>query len=177
MDKIPILMREPRMWDYNKIAYAINKIIDKLEKKIEIHDLEITKYVKDFSFFKWLDYVELPYTTSIIISNIDDYNNLLSKYNIGKKDAKEFKEIIDNWDVITLSINIIEDLTKKDLKQEEMFNTITSIKTEDLLNDSWKMWENDTKNHWKMWKEVKQKEKKTKTKAKKDEWSKVKKKK
>lgn len=166
MDKIPILMREPRMWDYNKMAYAINKIIDKLERKIEIHDLEITKYVKDFSFFKWLDYVELPYVTSVIISNIDDYNNLLSKYNIGKKDAKEFKEIIDNWDVITLSINIIEDLTKKDLKQEEMFNTITSIKTEDLLNDSWKMWE-----------EVKQKEKKTKTKAKKNEWNKVKKKK
>lgn len=166
MDKIPILMREPRMWDYNKIAYAINKIIDKLERKIEIHDLEITKYVKDFSFFKWLDYVELPYVTSIIISNIDDYNNLLSKYNISKKEAKEFKEIIDNWDVITLSINIIEDLTKKDLKQEEMFNTITSIKTEDLLNDSWKKW-----------KEVKQKEKKTKTKAKKDEWNKVKKKK
>ena len=166
MDKIPILMREPRMWDYNKMAYAINKIIDKLERKIEIHDLEITKYVKDFSFFKWLDYVELPYVTSVIISNIDDYNNLLSKYNIGNKDAKEFKEIIDNWDVITLSINIIEDLTKKDLKQEEMFNTITSIKTEDLLNDSWKMWE-----------EVKQKEKKTKTKAKKNEWNKVKKKK
>ena len=28
MEKIPILMREPRMWDYNKMAYAINNIID-----------------------------------------------------------------------------------------------------------------------------------------------------
>lgn len=134
MEKIPILMREPRMWDYNKMAYAINNIIDRLEKKVDMQSIQLTKSVKDYSFFKWEE-VELPYNTNCIIRNAEELNELLWKYNFDSITSWALTDMINKWIIVNLWISVNEEVTEKDNKQEELIKTIESKPIEEVIKE------------------------------------------
>lgn len=131
MEKVPILMREPRMWDYNKIANIVNQIIDKLEKKREVVEQKIERVVKDYVFFKWKEVI-FPYEEQITISSPEDYQYVIDHYNLTNKEIKQMKESLDEWKIIWLAISVQEEMTDKDIKQEMMFNTIATASLDDI---------------------------------------------
>lgn len=170
MQKARIIMRQPWMNDYNELAKIVNEIIEKLEEKKEVVPIQLTKYVKDYNFFKWVE-TPLPYEAHYTITTEEDFLNLIKKYNLDDRDLNAYKGIIDNWRILSLSITINEDLSEKDLKQEEMFQTVETVNVWEL----WDLWNLLGK----MWvkeisviepKENKKTKTKTKAKTKKGSW-------
>lgn len=160
-------MKQPWMREYNELAKVVNEIIDKLEEKVEIVPMTLSLKVKDYEFFKWTP-PSLPYEAHYTISNYEDYQKLLEKYNLDSRDVKAYKEILDKGRVLSLTINVEEELTEKDIKQEVAINKIKTIDMKEL----WDVW-NLLQGMWvKQIKVKKEKEKKeTKTKKKNKWWN------
>lgn len=123
MEKLKLFNRPLRLADVNKMIETINRLIDKVDKKVEIQDIQITKYVKDFKFFKWRTET-LPYENSFVLSSVEDLQRLFNDFDIWVDMSWALSEMINKWIIVNLSIFIWEDLTEKDKKQEIMFETI-----------------------------------------------------
>jgi hypothetical protein len=51
MRKLDYIRRVPGISDYNNLVDTVNQIIDKLDAKIEIEEVTISREIKDFKFF------------------------------------------------------------------------------------------------------------------------------
>jgi hypothetical protein len=52
MQKLDFIRRQPGITDFNMIVEKINEIISKLNIKIEIEEVAISRQTKDYTFFK-----------------------------------------------------------------------------------------------------------------------------
>ena len=131
MHKLEYLRRDPRLWDYNALIEAVNQIIDKINSKLEIESIEITREVKDFKFFNGEEVI-LPFKTTYSITTTEDASNVFSKYAFTYKEMNKINDAIIKWKVVALTIKVTELVTEKDKKQEQMFQVVESLSTEDL---------------------------------------------
>ena len=119
------------MWDYNNLVLKINEIIDYVTRKVERKDIQITKCVKDYHFFKGKK-VDLPYQSDYVITTLEDLYEILNKYNIEREVSTSLIDMINDWTIINLSISITEDITEKDKKQMATFETIETQPIEEV---------------------------------------------
>lgn len=105
---------------------AINSIIDKLNEKIEIEEISIEKKVKDFKFFNGEE-VKLPYEAHHTIKTNEEAKEIFDKYALSYKEMSPINKAIIQWKIVALRIYVEEEITEKEKKQEEMFETIESI--------------------------------------------------
>ena len=131
MDKLNVLMRQPWMWDYNNIVSKVNEIIDYITRKVERKDVQITKCVKDYHFFKGKK-VDLPYQSDYVITTLDELYDVLNKYNIEREISTSLIDLVNDWTIVNLSISITEDITEKDKKQLANFETIETQPIEEV---------------------------------------------
>lgn len=119
------------MWDYNNIVSKVNEIIDYITRKVERKDVQITKCVKDYHFFKE-EKVDLPYQSDYVITTLDELYDVLNKYNIEREISTSLIDLVNNWTIVNLSISITEDITEKDKKQLAAFETIETQPIEEV---------------------------------------------
>lgn len=131
MKKVDFIRRAPGIGDFNNLVEAINTIIDKLNTKVEIEEVIIDRKIKDFSFFKWEE-VQLPYNTSITLSTADDASKVFDSYVFSFKEMDKINKLITQWKVVSLIINVEEEITEKDKKQEAVFEVVESVKLDEL---------------------------------------------
>lgn len=125
MHKLEYLRRDVRVGDYNNIVETINKIIDYLNKKVEIEEITINKQVKDFKFFNW-ETVALPYSATHTLSSAEDASETFKLYSLTYKEMKQVNDAILNWKIVSLKINVEEIITEKEKKQEAVFEMVES---------------------------------------------------
>ena len=125
MEKLQFIMREPRMWDYNRLVNAINELIDFTQRKVSFQDLQITKFVKDYDFFKW-EKVKFPYHKSYTITSQEELSNVLNTYNFDRDEASGMVALVNDWVFINLTIHIEEVFDEKEEKQAIMIEKIES---------------------------------------------------
>jgi len=131
MDKLNMIMRLPWMWDYNNLVLKINEIIDYITREIKHQDIQITKCVKDYHFFKG-NKVDLPYEKSYVITSLEDLYKILDTYNIEKEMSSSLIDMVNEWVIVNLWIHIEEDITEKDKKQLANFETIETQPIEEV---------------------------------------------
>lgn len=129
--KIEPLRRVPWIGDYNTLVDAINSIIDKLNAKIEVAEVTIDRQIKDFSFFKWEEVI-LPYNISYTLSSVADASDIFAKYTLTFKEMDKVNKLIAEWKVVSLIINVTEEVTEKEKKQEAVFEIVESTPIQDI---------------------------------------------
>lgn len=113
------------MWDYNRLVNAINELIDFTQRKVSFQDLQITKFVKDYDFFKW-EKVKFPYHKSYTITSQEELSNVLNTYNFDRDEASGMVALVNDWVFINLTIHIEEVFDEKEEKQAIMIEKIES---------------------------------------------------
>ena len=113
------------MWDYNRLVNAINELIDFTQRKVSFQDLQITKFVKDYDFFKW-EKVKFPYNKSYTITSQEELSNVLNTYNFDRDEASGMVALVNDWVFINLTIHIEEVFDEKEEKQAIMIEKIES---------------------------------------------------
>lgn len=134
MKKLNIITRQPRISDFNNVIYTINDIIDKLNQKIKFQDIKIAKVVKDYNFFKE-EWVKLPYDRDYVITCLEELYDILDTYNVDREMTKTLIDSVTEWYIVNLSIHIEEDVSEKEKKQEEMFETIKAQPVEEVAKE------------------------------------------
>lgn len=134
MKKLNIITRQPRISDFNNIIYTINDIIDKLNQKVKFQDIQIAKVVKDYNFFKE-KWVKLPYDRDYVVTCLEELYNILDTYNVDREMTKTLIDTVTEWYIVNLSIHIEEDVSEKEKKQEEMFETIKAQPVEEVAKE------------------------------------------
>lgn len=123
MEKLRLFNRPLRLADINNIVDTINQIIDKIDKPINIQEIQLTHIVKDYYFFKWEE-TPLPFDEEFTLTNVEDLDLLLHRFNIDLETVKWIEWLLNKWVYVKLWIHIEEDISEKDKKQEVMFETI-----------------------------------------------------
>ena len=123
MEKLRLFNRPLRLSDVNNIVNTINQIIDKIDKPINIQEIEYTDVVKDYYFFKWEE-TPLPFDEEFTLTSVEDLDLLLHRFNIDLETVKWIEWLLNKWIYVKLWIHIEEDISEKDKKQEVMFETI-----------------------------------------------------
>lgn len=131
MYKVDYIRRIPGIGDYNKLVDAINVLIDKVQEKKEIVHITIDKEVKDYSFFHQRE-VPLPFKTNCIVANQEDAVQLFWAYAFTYKEATQINDAVTKWNIVALDINVTEQITEKEKKQEATFETIEATTIEEL---------------------------------------------
>ena len=126
MQKLDYIRRYPGIMDFNLMVDKINEIIDRLDKKIEIKEIVISREVKDFKFFNW-DEVSLPYSATYTLSTVEDASKVFKLYALTYKEMNNISSVIEGGDMVSLVINVTEEITEKEKKQEAIFETVESI--------------------------------------------------
>ncbi len=126
MHKVDYIRRAPGIGDYNALVDAVNWLIDKVNEKKEILPMEITREVKDFTFFMGEE-VSLPYEKDIIIISPEDATNLFKTYALTYKETSAINDAIIKGKIVSLKINVTEKVTEKEKKQETVFETVETI--------------------------------------------------
>lgn len=132
LHRIDYIRHQPTMTDYNMLVDTINAIITRLQSKREVVPVNINREVKDFTFFQWRE-TKLPYTSTYLLLSPEDAYNVFDRYELTYKETSLINRIITEWNIVSLDINVKEIKTKKDKKQEVMFDTIESVITENNL--------------------------------------------
>lgn len=137
MHKIDYIRRQPWIGDYNTLVDAVNLLIDKINRKKEVAPVEISREVKDYSFFLGEE-VALPYKVNFILTTPEEAADVFSKYALTYKETSNINDIITRWDIVALEINVTEEVTEKDKKQETMFEEIKTIDFNSPVKVKWK---------------------------------------
>lgn len=119
------------MGDYNNLVLKINEIIDKIDKPINIQEIQLTEVVKDYYFFKWEE-TPLPFDEEFTLTSVEDLDLLLHRFNIDLETVKWIEWLLDKWAYVKLWIHIEEDITEKDKKQLANFETIETQPIEEV---------------------------------------------
>lgn len=99
--------------EFNTLIEKVNEIIDKLNQKIEIEEVSISREVKDFKFFNWEE-VKLPYVAQYTITSTDEASKVFEQYAFSYKELKSINDLIIQGKVVALTINVTEEITEKD---------------------------------------------------------------
>ena len=126
MQKLDFIRRQPGITDFNMLVEKINEIISKLNTKIEIEEVAISRQVKDFTFFKGEE-TKLPYHIEYTITSNEDATKVFELYNFSYKEIKQINDIIIKWNIVTLVIDVTEEITEKEKKQEVIFEKVKNI--------------------------------------------------
>lgn len=114
------------MTEFNTLIERVNQIIDKLNEKIEIEEVIISREVKDFKFFNWEEH-KLPYHTIHTLTSVDDVTSIFDKYAFSYKEMKQLNDLISSGKIISLVIDVTEEITEKEEKQEVVFETVETV--------------------------------------------------
>lgn len=132
--KLANIRRNPGISDYNLLVDAVNSIIDRLNSKIEIENVSIERQVKDFKFFNWEE-VRLPYHSVHTISSVEDATKVFAQYTFTYKEMKEINDLVIQGKVVSLTIDVVEEITEKEEKQEALFESVESVSVEELATE------------------------------------------
>lgn len=132
MHRLDYIRKFPWIGDYNALVDAINRLINKAQEKKNIVNVEIKREIKDYSFFNWDD-VELPYKADYILTTLQDCTEVLAKYAFTYKEANQINKAITEWNIVALSIDVVELVTEKEKKQEAVFEAIESKSIEEAI--------------------------------------------
>lgn len=135
--KIDFVRRQPSLTEFNSLIEKVNEIIDKLNTKIEIENVTISREVKNFDFFKGEE-IELPYHVEYTITSNEDATKVFELYNFSYKEIKQINDIIIKWNFISLVIDVIEEVTEKDKKQEAVFEKVETLDLNKPIKVKWK---------------------------------------
>lgn len=120
------------MWDYNAMVDVVNSIIDKLEAKRETTEVIITREVKDYKFFNWEE-VRLPYSCRYTLLTLDDANKVFGSYVLTYKEMNNINNLLLQNNIVSLLVEVKEEMSKKEEKQEVMFETVESISKDEPI--------------------------------------------
>ena len=126
MQKLDFIRRQPWIGDYNLLVETINKLIDKANAKVEIEEVLVEREVKDFKFFNWEE-VKLPYKWEHTITNVEDAQKVFGKYALSFKEMKQINDLVLQGKIVSLIVNVTEEVTEKDKKQEAMFDKVETL--------------------------------------------------
>lgn len=126
MRKLDYVRRAPGISDYNSLVEAVNQIIDRLNAKVEIEEVTIERQVKDFKFFNGEEH-RLPFHTTHTLTSIDDATKIFNSYTLSYKEMKQINDLLAEGRVVSLIIDVIEEVTEKDEKQEVIFEKVETI--------------------------------------------------
>jgi hypothetical protein len=91
--RLDYIRRAPSLTEFNGLIEKVNEIIDKLNTKIEIEEVAISRQVKDFTFFKGEE-TKLPYHIEYTITSNEDATKVFELYNFSYKEIKQINDII-----------------------------------------------------------------------------------
>lgn len=131
MQKLDYIRRMPWISDFNSLVDKVNEIITKLNTKIEIEEVTISKQVKDFSFFKWEE-TKLPYHAQYTITSVEEASKIFEAYTFLFKEMKQINDLIIQWKIVSLIIDVTEEITERDEKQETIFETVEAVTIDEL---------------------------------------------
>jgi len=137
MQKLDYIRRAPWITDFNTLVDKLNEIITKLNSKIEIEEVAISREIKDFTFFKGEE-TKLPYHIEYAITSNEDATKIFELYNFSYKEIKQINDIIIKWNVVALTIDVTEEMTEKDKKQEVIFEKVEAIELDKPIKVKWK---------------------------------------
>lgn len=137
MQKLDFIRRQPWIGDYNLLVETINKLIDKANAKVEIEEVLVEREVKDFKFFNWEE-VELPYKWEHTITNVEDAQKVFGKYALSFKEMKQINNLVLQGKIVSLIVNVTEEVTEKDKRQEAMFDKVETLDFEKPVKVKWK---------------------------------------
>lgn len=126
MHKLDYIRRAPGIGDYNAIVDVVNEIIDRLNRKLEFEEINITREVKDYKFFNWEE-LPLPYHREHTISNIEDASEVFKLYALTYKEMNSITKAIGEWKIVSLTVSVTEEVTEKEKKQEAIFETVETV--------------------------------------------------
>ena len=132
--KLANIRRAPWINDYNLLVDAVNSIIDRLNSKIEIENVNIYREVKDFKFFNGEE-TKLPYHSAHTISSVEDATKLFAQYTFTYKEMKEINDLVIQGKVVSLTIDVVEEVTEKEEKQEAIFEKVESVSLDELATE------------------------------------------
>lgn len=127
--KLVNIRRQPGINDYNQLVDAVNSIIDKLNAKVEIVDVAVNREVKDFKFFNGEE-VKLPYHSVHTIASVEDATKVFAMYTFSYKEMKEVNDLVVSGKIVSLTIDVTEEVTEKEEKQEVLFETVEAVTLE-----------------------------------------------
>jgi len=127
--KLANIRRQPGINDYNQLVDAVNSIIDKLNAKVEIVDVAVNREVKDFKFFNGEE-VKLPYHSVHTIASVEDATKVFAMYTFSYKEMKEVNDLVVSGKIVSLTIDVTEEVTEKEEKQEVLFETVEAVTLE-----------------------------------------------
>ena len=130
MHKLDYIRRAPWISDINRIVDAVNALIDKVNATVEIEEVVVEREVKDFKFFN-NEEVQLPYNAQHTLSKAEDAQKVFAKYTLSYKEMKHINDLILQGKVVSLVINVTEEVTEKEKKQEAIFETIETVSIAD----------------------------------------------
>lgn len=136
LQKIPY----PRRIGLSELSYiveTINQIIDKLNQKIEVEGVAIERVTKDYTFFKWEE-TKLPYHQEFTITSNEEATKVFEMYNLTYKEIKQINDIIIKWNIVALTIDVVEEITEKDKKQEATFEKVEALDLDNPIKVKWK---------------------------------------
>lgn len=146
MQKLDFIRRAPWISDFNMLVEKINEIIVKLNAKIEIEEVTIAREIKDYTFFKWEE-TKLPYHQEFTITSNEEATKVFEMYNLTYKEIKQINDIIIKWNIVALTIDVAEEVTEKDKKQETTFEKVETLDLNKPIKVKWKRWRKK-KNSW-----------------------------
>lgn len=135
--KIDYVRRPPSLTEFNGLIEKVNEIIDKLNTKIEIEEVAISRQVKDFTFFKGEE-TKLPYHIEYTITSNEDATKVFELYNFSYKEIKQINDIIIKWNIVTLTVDVTEEITEKEKKQEATFEKVETLDLDKPIKAKWK---------------------------------------
>lgn len=125
MDKLTHIRRPVKIEDYNSMVDTINSIIDEISKK-PTHWVDwIDENVENIKNYTNLD-VELPYERSILISDIDSYNEISMNYHIPKEIASNI------LDLLATRVNVMFNISFKEAPKKELTISQGEVSLESL---------------------------------------------
>lgn len=127
--KLANIRRQPGINDYNQLVDAVNSIIDRLNAKIEIVNVAVNREVKDFKFFNGEE-VKLPYHSVHTIASVEDATKVFAMYTFSYKEMKEVNDLVVSGKIVSLTIDVTEEVTEKEEKQEVLFETVEAVTLE-----------------------------------------------
>lgn len=138
-----------RIWitEFNTLIEAVNALIDKVNTKIEIEEVVIERVTKDFNFFNWEE-VKLPYKWEHTITDVEDAQKVFGKYAFSYKEMKQINDLILHGKIVSLIVNVTEEVTEKDKKQEVMFDKVETIDFKNPVKVKWKRGRPKKKTSW-----------------------------
>jgi hypothetical protein len=132
MYKLESIRRQPWIGDYNLLVETINKLIDIVNKKKEVVPIVVERQVKDYSFFLWEE-VALPFKVNFILTTPEEATNVFWKYAFTYKETNQINDIITKGDIVALEIEVTEEVTEKEKKQEVIFETVKTLKDDEPI--------------------------------------------